>query len=104
MLRRKINSDMLPTPEKISETCVKEQLLKFIEAKNILIEQQSGFRKHHSCESSLNFVVNGWKEEIQKGKVMLRFFIHLKRALETLDRNLLLEKLNFFGLGEGEME
>jgi hypothetical protein len=52
--------------------------------RNILIEQH--------CETSLNLVLTQWKEEIDKGKVVIGIFLDLKRAFETIDRNLLLLK------------
>jgi hypothetical protein len=57
---------MLSVYEKAMECIVKEQLSAFFEENDVIIEQQSGFRKSHSCETSLNF--------------------------ETIDRNLLLRK------------
>jgi hypothetical protein len=71
---------------------VKDQLSAFIDENNILIEQQLGFWKSHSCETSLNLVLTQWKEEIDKGKVVIGVFLDLKRAFETIDRNLLLQK------------
>jgi len=40
--------NMLPVYEKICEIAIKNQLIKYIEQNNILIKQQSGFRKSHS--------------------------------------------------------
>jgi hypothetical protein len=90
--------NMLPIYEKVLECVVKEQLMNFIETNGILINEQSGFRKHHSCETALNLVLNNWKEHIEKKKVILAVFLDLKRAFETIDRNILLRKLESYGI------
>lgn len=59
--------NMMSTFEKILETIVKEQLLQHIEYNDILIIEQSGYRKFHSCETSLNYVIADWKSEIRTG-------------------------------------
>lgn len=95
--RRPIN--MLPLYEKILETVVKEQVLEFIDDAGILIEEQSGFRKRHSCESALNLLLLKWKQSIEEGRIILAVFVDLKRAFETIDRGKLLEVLRRYGLG-----
>jgi hypothetical protein len=90
--------NMLPVYEKAMESVVKDQLSAFIDENNIHIEQQSGFRKSHSCETLLNLVLTQWKEEIDKGKVVIGVFLDLKRAFETIDRNLLLQKFERDGV------
>lgn len=94
--RRPIN--MLPLYEKVLELVVKEQLCEFLENKNILINEQSGFRRNHSCETALNLLLLKWKRAIESKKVILAVFIDLKRAFETIDRTKLLGVL--FKIGE----
>lgn len=43
---------MLPTYEKIIEKLANEQLQKYIDENEIMSENQSGYRKSHSCETS----------------------------------------------------
>jgi hypothetical protein len=93
---------MLPVYEKAIECIVKEQLSYFFEEKNVLIEQQSGFRKSHTCETSLNLVLTQWKEKIYQGKVVVGVLLDLKRAFETIDRNLLLRKFEREGVQNNE--
>jgi hypothetical protein len=85
--------NMLPIPEKVLEVLVKDQLLIFLDENDILVENQSGFRKNHSCESALNFVLAEWKEEIENGKIILSVFLDFKRAFETISRKTLLKKI-----------
>jgi hypothetical protein len=49
--------NIMPVYEKAMECIEKEELSAFFEENNAIIEQQSGFRKSHSCETSLNLVL-----------------------------------------------
>lgn len=90
--------NMLPIYEKVLELIIKQQLLKFIMKNDILIKEQSGFRERHSCESALNEVINYWLESMQEDKYVVCIFLDLKRAFETVDRNVLLMKLKLYGI------
>ena len=49
--------NMLHVLEKVLETVVKEQLVKFLNGSELLIREQSGYRQGHSCETALNLVL-----------------------------------------------
>lgn len=90
--------NMLPIYEKILETFVADQLKIYMEEKNILAREQSGFRLGHSCETALNWIIYDWKKMIDRGEVVIAVFLDFKRAFETLDRRILLEKLRAYGI------
>lgn len=94
----------LPITEKILEIVVKEQLEEFLEVNDIYMEQQSGFRKLHSCESALNNIIIEWKKSLENQKVVVAVFLDFKRAFETVDRRLLLEKMENYGIRNKELE
>lgn len=94
--RRPIN--MLPLYEKVLELIVKEQLCEFLQNNSILIDEQSGFRKNHSCESALNLLLLKWKQAIEVKNVIIAVFIDLKRAFETIDRTKLVGALFKIGV------
>jgi hypothetical protein len=83
---------------------VKYQLTRYIENENILITQQSGFLRNHSCKTSLNVVLKQWKEEIDKNKIIVAVFLDLKRAFEAVDRSILMQKLFCYGITENEYD
>jgi Reverse transcriptase (RNA-dependent DNA polymerase) len=89
--------NMLPVIEKIIEIAVKNQLVAFIEENDILIHQQSGFRKAHSCETAINLLLANWMSELHEGKEIIAVFLDFKRAFETIDRENMLEKLKIYG-------
>lgn len=94
--------NMLPTYEKIIEKCVQIQLESYVEKNNLLIAQQSGFRKGHSCETALNWLIMQWKSEIECGNVICACFLDFKRAFETVDREILIAKLEQYGVNGKE--
>lgn len=94
--------NMLPSYEKLIEFTAKNQLSDYLALNKIIIEEQSGFRSNHSCETSLNFVIHEWKIDIENNKFIVAVFLDLKRAFETIDRSLLIKKLNKYGILETE--
>lgn len=97
---RPINT--LRTVEKIIETVVKQQLMKYMEENNIFSEYQSGFRKNYSCETAVNHVINEWKDGGKRKKV-IALFLDFKRAFETIDREILLKKMYNYGIQDKEL-
>lgn len=96
--------NMLPFCEKTLEYVVKEQLLLFINNNCILTDVQSGFRQYHSCESSLNYILSIWKNDVEANKKVVAVFLDLKRAFETIDRALLIAKLEKYGITGVELD
>lgn len=90
--------NMLPPYEKLLELIVKDQLLEFINDSNILTKHQAGFRKLNSCESAIQSVLVNWKEALSNKQYVGAIFLDFKRAFETIDRALLLVKLEKMGI------
>lgn len=83
--------------ESILERVVKVQVVKYLEDNNLFMPEQSGFRQKHSCESALTKVIYEWKKCIDSNKITIAVFLDLKRAFETIDRNLLITKMKNLG-------
>lgn len=90
--------NMMPLCEKLLECVVKQQLELYLEDNNIIVDLQSGFREKHSCETSINFILQIWKSELEQNKKVVTVFLDLARAFETLDQSLLLKKLFLYGI------
>nr|CAI5828725.1 unnamed protein product [Callosobruchus analis] len=93
---RPINT--LPPIEKILEVAVYNQMMDHIETNRILHINQSAFRKMHSCESAIQLTLSKFKNELDNDKFVVAVFLDLKRAFETIDRNILLAKLKVYGI------
>lgn len=90
--------NLLPVIDKLLEIIVCEQLRAYFEENNLLFAGQSGFREGHSCETALQYVCASWRKDIGEGNIVVTVFVDLKRAFETIDRNLLISKLEKYGV------
>ena len=97
MLLSKKLLNCLNTLEKILESVVKQQLEDYFEKNNFFTKYQSGFRKHHSCETAVNHIICNWKKSGKKSKI-IAVFLDFKRAFETIERYILLNKLHKYGI------
>lgn len=93
---RPINT--LPPSEKILEKSVYFQLNDYFSLNNLLFCNQSGFRENHSCESALQLTLTKFKNYIDDNKYIVAVFLDFKRAFETIDRTILLKKLEYYGI------
>ena len=69
---------------------------------NTLIEEQSGFRSKHSCETTLNLVLSEWKNSLNDKMNIVVTLLDLKRAFEMVNRNILMAKLRKIGINDKE--
>lgn len=93
---RPINT--LPIIEQILEQLVKIQLENFLAVNNILNEEQSGFRKSHSCETALQNCFIDWRNALDNGQLVGLLCIDLAKAFETINRTELINTLESLGI------
>ena len=55
----------------------------------LLHEDQSGFRKNHSCQTALVKLVDDWTKCIDKGEMIGALFIDFRKAFDLVDHNIL---------------
>lgn len=84
--------------DKILQTVVKEQLEDYIDDNHLLYDKQSAYRAEHSCETALNLVLNEWLEKREQKHKIVAVFLDLSRAFETVDREILIDVLNYNGI------
>ena len=75
-----------------------KRLTSFIDAQHILSDGQYGFRSNHSTSLALTEFVEKVTSAIDKSQTTIGVFIDLKIAFDTVDHNILLSKLQCYGV------
>ena len=73
-------------------------LISFIVKENILYKFQFGFRKSHSSNHAIISMVEKVNQALDTGKVLVGVFLDLKKAFDTVDHTILLDKLYKYGV------
>jgi hypothetical protein len=83
---------------KIIEKAVRLQLEKYLINNNILYKNQFGFRRDKNLNDNLFLLTKQIHESIECNKKVLLAFIDLAKAFDTIDRGILLKKLECIGV------
>ena len=89
---------ILPIVSKVIEKHVTKHLFAYLNKYKLLHEAQSGFRKHHSCQTALIKLINDWLSHIDRGNIVAAIFFNLKKAFDVVDHEILLQKLALYGV------
>jgi len=90
---------------KIIERLVVEQMTQHLDENNLMPQCQSAYRKHHSTESALMKVLSDILDAADCRQVTLLGLLDLSAAFDTVDHNILLQRLGTsFGLGGPVLE
>ena len=65
--------------------------------KEKLSKQLTGFRKNHSTQHCLSFMLEIWKKVLDKGGYICAIFMDLSKAFDTLNHDLLIAKFGAHG-------
>lgn len=91
---------ILPYLSKLLERAVYNQLMKYVEENKMLPELQSGFRRGRGTVTALLDVIDNILTERDLGNGSILALLDFSRAFDCLDTQLLLAKLNYYGLNE----
>ena len=83
---------------KILEKIFHNRMMSFIQEKNIRYESQYGFRKNRSTSLAILELVENITTSIDDCKSTVGIFIDLKKAFDTVDHDILINKLDHFGI------
>ena len=89
---------VLPCFSKILERLVYNRLYKHLSNLKILYPKQFGFEKGHSTDHALLQLVDQIYKSFERNEYTIGVFIDLSKAFDTVDHNILLKKLDVYGI------
>ena len=88
---------LLPTLSKIIERVVYNQIIEHIGKHGTLYEYQSVFRSKYSANTCLAHLFNQILKGFESGKSTGMILIDLQKVFDTLDHDILLDKMKYLG-------
>ena len=79
------------------------QVYEYFTVNKLLGNQQFGFRSLHSTALALSSSTSNWWLNMDKGNMKLVVFLDIRKAFYTVNHEILLDKLNCYGIGDEEL-
>ncbi len=88
---------VLSTLGKLLERCIHKQCYKYLTDFDLLSSAQAGFRRRHSTDTCLAGFLDMIYQEVDNGGACGVLFLDLAKAFDTVDTDILIEKLRALG-------
>ena len=89
---------LLSNLNKILEKLMFTRTYSFLEKNHLLYKLQFGFRQKHSTNHALVDITETIREALDNGKFACGIFIDLQKAFDTVNHDILINKLNYYGI------
>ena len=83
---------------KLIEKIVHKRFYNFLKKNSLLFEQQYGFRNKMSTNHALIDITNRIQEACDSGQYACGIYVDFKKAFDTVNHNILLDKLAYYGV------
>ena len=88
----------LTLKKSLKESCINNHLYEFLKSKNFIYDLQFGFQqKQSTCHALVHLTDKIW-EQLDKGSFGCEIFVVFQKASDTVDHNILIQKLNHYGV------
>ena len=91
---------LLPVLSKVVEKTIAKQLSEYFEENKLFNPNQYGFRTGHSTEHAALELVDKITSQMDNNETPINIFLDLSKAFDTIDHNILLDKLKYYGLDD----
>ena len=95
---------LLVIMSKILEKVVAKRLTKYFTSNSLFTDSQFGFREGMSTENAIQVLVNAVYDSFEQGNAAIGVFVDLSKAFDSLDRDHLCTKLEFYGIKNNELK
>ena len=75
-----------------------KRLYTFLNKNNIIYNLQFGFRQQYSTSHALINITENIRKALDDGNIACGVFVDLQKAFDTVDHQILLAKLNHYGI------
>ena len=94
---------LLPAISKLFEKITFNQLYEYFQTNKLFHVSQYGFRQQHSTEFAALELADRVFRELDNKNISVAVFMDLSKAFDTLDHSILLQKLQFYGIHDIEL-
>ena len=89
---------------KILERIIYRRVFNYLNDNNLLVRQQFGFRRGHSTDHALIKLIASIYDSFNQNKYTLGVFIDLSKAFDTVDHNIVIDRLNSCGIKHNSLK
>ena len=89
---------LLSNIDKVLKSLTYNRLYSFLEINSIIYDLQFGFRQKYSTSHAFIHLTDKIREQLDNGNFACRIFVDLQKAFDTVDYDILIQKLNHYGI------